>query len=99
MLQADDPVEYVGDEDGEHDFFRGHPGRVVDLGLWPDEIAVTFVHGPTICMPPSEVAVLDEDEYARRRLRVFRRRHPLDERSITLHPLFDWPEGEEPTDP
>ncbi len=98
-MYADDPVEYVGDDDGEHDFFRGHPGRAVDFGMWPHEIAVTFVHGPTICMPPSEVVPLDAAEYDRRRSRIFRRLHPLEERAITLHPLFDWPEGEEPPYP
>jgi hypothetical protein len=50
-------------------------------------------------MSPADVAVLDEAEYARRRLRLFRRRHPLEERDITLDPLFDYPEGEEPPYP
>jgi hypothetical protein len=48
---------------------------------------------------PADVAVLDEAEYARRRLRVIRRLHPLEDRDINLHPLFDWPEGEQPTYP
>ena len=89
----------MGNEDGQHDFFRGHPGGVLDASLWPQEIAVAFVNGPTICMPPTQLAGLTDAQFARRRQRVLRRQHPLEDREISVHPLFDWPEDEEPSYP
>lgn len=93
-----DTVEYAGDEDGEHAFYRGHPGRVIDTGLWPSEVAVGFVNRPSVCLRPEDLRPITESEYVRRGRRLVACRHPLDDRDV---PRFnaeghEWIDGREP---
>ncbi len=94
-------VEYVGDEDGEHHFFRGHPAVVIDTYSWPREVSVSFVNGPSVCLRGDAVAPVSDQEYLRRGRRLVDGLHPLVDREV---PRFnaaghEWPEGREPEPP
>lgn len=91
-------MEYVGDEDGEHHFFRGHPAVVIDTHSWPREVTVSFVNGPSMCLGGDAVAPIRNQEYLRRGRRLVDGLHPLVNRQV---PRFnaaghEWPEGREP---
>jgi hypothetical protein len=100
-VDVGDAVAYVGAEDGEHEVYRGHPGRVIDAGLMPHDLAVSFVNGPSICLGPEDLRELSEADYLARGRRLVRLLHPLEERPV---PRFnaagdEWPDGGEPGGP
>lgn len=99
VLREGDAVVYIGGEDGEHDFFQGHPGRVTDTGLWPHEVAVGFVNGPSVCLRPEDLEQVGEDEYLRRGRRLVACQHPLFDRDIARFNAEgdEWPDGGEPS--
>lgn len=97
-MREQDSVEYVGDDDGVLRIYRGHPGRVVDTGLWPNEVAVAFVNGPSLYLAAGEARILPELDYLTRGRRLVALTHPLEDRPV---PRFnadgeEWPEGHEP---
>jgi hypothetical protein len=58
--------------------WHGHPGRVIDLGQYPNEVAISFVNGPSLCLSPDQVERLDDATYRERGERVLALRHPAD---------------------
>jgi hypothetical protein len=97
-LRAEKRVQYVGGDDGENQVFAGHPGLIVDDGLWPFEVAVSFVNGPSICLRPAELAPLLDGEYIARGRRLVRGHHPVMDGAVPRFnaPGDEWPEGHDP---
>jgi hypothetical protein len=77
-MQQGDRVGYINRDDAEQRLWHGQPGRVVSTDLWPSEIIVAFINGPTVCLPPAAVAALDDATYAERARAVLNLRHPTD---------------------
>jgi hypothetical protein len=83
---------------GRTRFSPAYPGLIIDDGLWPFELAVSFVNGPSICLPPAELAPLPDAEYLARGRRLVHGNHPVMDGTV---PRFnaggdEWPEGHEP---
>jgi len=78
-VQPRDLVAYVGLDDTDLMLWHGQPGRVVITDLWPREVVVSFVNGPTLCLVPADVAALDETSYRERAHRVLALVHPTDD--------------------
>lgn len=78
-------VEYIGEEHAETPMggiYLGHPGLVIENGLWPTELTIQFVNGPTECVNPQSVRPLILLEYLSRGDRLVALRHPLQEREV-----------------
>ena len=93
-MNVRDAVEFVGNDDAE--VYRGHPGRVVDVGQMPHEVSVSFVNGPSCCYPPEQLRRLPEAKYLARGRRLVSLMHPLDERPVARFNAEgeEWPDGE-----
>jgi hypothetical protein len=91
-------VQYVGRDDAEHEMWEGHPGRVIDCGVWPSEVAVSFVNGASVCLSPDQLVEIDEHTYRVLGHRVARCLHPLRDEPIPRTNVegHEWPEGYEP---
>lgn len=76
-MRTRDLVAYTGPDDEELLLWHGQPGRVVDATLHPHEVTVSFVNGPSLCLPPAEVERLDPATYRERVHRVLRLEHPV----------------------
>jgi hypothetical protein len=95
MLGLGDAVAYVGAEDATQRIYVGHPGRVVDVGLLPHEIAVSFVSGTSCGLEPGVVIAISEAEYVVRGQRLVEGLHPLEDRHVPKYQAagFEWPDG------
>ncbi len=75
-MRVRDFVAYHGDDDADLMLWHGHPGRVIDLGLYPTEVGISFVNGPSLYLTPDEVERLDAATYRERGKRVLALQHP-----------------------
>ena len=100
-MKIGDRVQYFGPDLPDEEMWEGHPGRIIDDGLWPREVAVSFVNAASVCMPPAELQVIDDVEYARLGHRTARCLHPLRDEAIprTVVEGQEWPDGAAPPDP
>lgn len=98
-MQHWQPVEFVGDADMDAFLHHGHPGRIIDTGLWPNEVVVGFVNGPSLCLAPSDVRPLSERQYLERGRRLVALTHPLDDVAIERFNAEgdEWIDGAEPS--
>lgn len=92
-------MEYVGDADMDPFLHEGHPGRVIDLGLYPPEVTVGFVNGPSLCLAPSDLQPLTEGQYLERGRRLVALTHPLRDAAVERFNAegHEWIDGAEPT--
>lgn len=97
-VRVGDRVQYVGSDLPDEQMWEGHPGRIIDDGLWPTEVAVAFVNGATVCMPPDQLRLIDEAEYARLGHRTAGCTHPLRDEAIPRVTVEgqEWPDGPAP---
>jgi hypothetical protein len=96
-VRVGDWVAYGGDDDDVLMLWHGHPGRVVGLGQYPTEVEISFVNGPSLCLPLDEVERLDAVTYRERGQHVLGLRHPSDPaRSVPQFwaDLEPWPDDE-----
>lgn len=77
-MRVRDFVAYSGADDADVMLWHGHPGRVTDLGQYPNEVAISFVNGPSLCLTLHQVEQLDAATYRERGQRVLALRHPTD---------------------
>ncbi len=91
---------YVGDDDITACVYNGHPGRVIDRGQYPTEVAVGFVNGPSLCVPLEQLRALSEEEYLQRGRRLVALMHPV--LDVPVHRFNDegdeWVDGGEPSE-
>jgi len=97
-MRIGQPVAHEGPDDTVPDVHQGHPGRLIDVMAWMNEVTVSFVNGPSLCLPPSVISPISEQDYLQRGRRLVRLLHPLAERAVTglNMPGSEWPDGHEP---
>jgi hypothetical protein len=74
-------VGFAHSDLGSEGLLAGEPGTVIDEN-GPDEITVSFEHGPSISVPASDLETLMPAEWTRRRERMRHGLHPTDDRRI-----------------
>lgn len=77
-------VEYLRPDDDEVQLYQGHVGRVCLTDLWPHEIIVSFINGPSIGLSPEDVALVDAATFEERGKRLVAGQHPLEDRPIPM---------------
>jgi len=97
-MRIGQPVAYKGLDDTVPDVHQGHPDRLIDVMAWMNEVTVSFVNGPSLCLPPSVISPISEQDYLQRGRRLVRLLHPLADRAVTGFnmPGSEWPDGHEP---
>lgn len=97
-MRVGQPVASEEPDDSIADVYQGHPGRLIDVMAWMNEVIVSFVNGPSLCLPPSAITPISEQDYLERGQRLVWLLHPLADRAVPgfSMPGSEWPEGHEP---